>query len=527
MRAAIYARFSTDRQKETSLSDQWALLENRAASESWTVVLRLGDDGISGSTPVASRPAGRELLAAALAGRFDVLLLEGLDRLSRDQVESEQTIRRLELRGIRVVGVSDGYDSSSSARKLHRGMRGLINELYLDDLRAKTHRGLSGQLSRGYHAGGRSYGYRSTFDGNGYRLEVDPEAARIVREIFDRYGAGESCQRIAHDLNRRGVRSPRGGTWAVSAIYGSPVKGAGILNNEAYVGRVVWNRSQFVKDPDTGRRVRIERPRSEWVTLERPELRIVSAEQWAAVRERLFRPQVDGGSKGKGKPPRTLFSGLLRCGLCGGAVIAVSRLAYGCAARKDRGPTVCAGVRASRADTDAALLDHLRGELLSPAALEEFEAEVRAYLAELRREGSGRASAAKARVAEIEAEVGRLTDAIARIGFSPALADRLRAAETALRAAIEAAPVPTPSAIVPDALRRYRDALERLPEILGGNPEEARELLREVVGPMIVRTDAGETWVEIEAGAAILGRVAGAGFVTRNQAARVTVRRRG
>lgn len=191
MRAAIYARFSTDRQKETSLSDQWALLENRAASESWTVVLRLGDDGISGSTPVASRPAGRELLAAALAGRFDVLLLEGLDRLSRDQVESEQTIRRLELRGIRVVGVSDGYDSSSSARKLHRGMRGLINELYLDDLRAKTHRGLSGQLSRGYHAGGRSYGYRSTFDGNGYRLEVDPEAARIVREIFDRYGAGE------------------------------------------------------------------------------------------------------------------------------------------------------------------------------------------------------------------------------------------------------------------------------------------------------------------------------------------------
>ena len=112
-------------------------------------------------------------------------------------------------------------------------MRGLISETYLDDLRAeKTHRGLTGQIERGYHAGGLSYGYRSVVAGVngrgepiGHRLEIDEAQAVVVRGIFARYAAaGESCQRIAADLNARGVRGPRGGTWCVSALYGSPAK---------------------------------------------------------------------------------------------------------------------------------------------------------------------------------------------------------------------------------------------------------------------------------------------------------------
>jgi hypothetical protein len=67
---------------------------------------------------------------------------------------------------------------------------------------------------------------------------VVPDQAVIVREIFSRYAAGESCQRLAADVNARGVRGPRGGTWSVSAVYGSPAKGAGILNNRLYIGRV-------------------------------------------------------------------------------------------------------------------------------------------------------------------------------------------------------------------------------------------------------------------------------------------------
>lgn len=157
------------------------------------------------------------MLEAAATGHCSALVIESLDRLSRDQVEQETIVRRLEHRGIRIIGVSDGYDTESGeSRKLLRGVRGMINETYVDDLRKKTHRGLIGQIARGVHAGGLSYGYRSVVAGVnargepiGHCLEVDDAQAAIVRDIFGRYAAGESCQRIAADLNAHGIRGPR------------------------------------------------------------------------------------------------------------------------------------------------------------------------------------------------------------------------------------------------------------------------------------------------------------------------------
>jgi len=155
----------------------------------------------------------------------------------------------------------------------------------------------------------------------------------------------------------------------VSALYGSPAKGSGVLNNELYVGRYIWNRSQWVKDPDTGARQRMDRPPAEWHVQERPDLRIIDDELWQTVRQRMSTPRRAGGRKGSGPQPKALFSGLLRCGSCGGAVVAVSARQYGCAARKDRGATVCAGVLAPRASVDSCLLAEVRDELLSAEAL--------------------------------------------------------------------------------------------------------------------------------------------------------------
>ena len=354
--AAIYARFSTDKQRETSLDDQIRVCEARAAIIGAQVTAAYRDNGISGSTPVGSRPGGSKLLADAIAGRVDVLLVEGLDRLSRDLVEQERIVRRLEYRGMRIVGVSDGYDSEAAGRKIQRTMRGLINEIYLDDLRHKTHRGLAGQLARGGHAGGRAFGYRSVRDGQISRLEVVESQAEVVRWIYTNYAKGWSCQRLAAELNTRGIKTAHGGTWAVSALYGCPKKGSGVLNNALYVGQLIWNRSQYVKDPDTGKRTRLDRPQEEWVTDNRPELRIVSDELWQAVRERMGRATLQGGSAGKGKRPRTLFGGLLYCGKCGGAVVATNARNYSCAARKDRGAVVCEGVVAQRAVVDKRLM---------------------------------------------------------------------------------------------------------------------------------------------------------------------------
>ncbi|WP_249216095.1 recombinase family protein [Burkholderia cenocepacia] len=382
MRVAIYARFSTDKQKETSVTDQISVCVRRAESMGdCEIVAHHSDEGVSGKTPVEARAGGKKLMADAMAGRFDMLIVESLDRLSRDQVEQERIMRRLEFRGLRVIGVSDGYDSDSSSRKVQRTVRGLVNELYIDDLRAKTLRGQTGQVERGFVAGGRSYGYELVRTEKGTDYRVDENEAQWVRFIFEKFAAGWSTFRICDELNRRNIPSPRKSTWMRSALYGSPRKGSGILNNSAYIGQYIWNRSQWLKDPDTGKRIRQDRPESEWKVEQRDHYRIVSDEVWQAVRNRMGKDRLNGGTTGIGHPLRTLFGGYLRCSQCGGAMIAINALYYGCATRKERGVHACRGMNISRPQTDEQLLNVLRSELLSENAQADIDAAARRYFA--------------------------------------------------------------------------------------------------------------------------------------------------
>ncbi len=509
MRAAIYARFSTDKQRDTSIDDQIRVCRARVHAEGWREVCQHADNGVSGSTPVASRPGGQRLLADAVSEQFDVLVVEGLDRLSRDLVEQERIVRRLEHAGLRLVGVSDGYDSTSAARKLHRGMRGLINEVYLDDLRAKTHRGLSGQVERGLHAGGLSYGYRSVEDPGGHRLEIEPDAAQIVRRIFSEYAAGRSITKIVYELNHDRIPSPRGSRWVVSGVYGSPAKGSGILNNELYAGRYVWNRSRWVKDPETGVRKRVERPRSEWRVREEPTLQIVPDELWRTVHARMATPHKDGGTGKSGKVPTTLLGGLMRCGLCGGPVVAISQTTYGCATAKNSGPDVCRGVYVSRSRTETRLLAEIRSTLLAPANLAAIQERVRDHLKDrAKRRRSDETSAAR-RIQGLEVEIANLTAAIGSMGLSKALSSRLREAEAEL--AREQAPLAKPPRIgaIPDLIGRYKAMLADLATALRRDPSRARAAIRDMLGVIELVPDGDGVVASLPTAPAALLRVAG------------------
>jgi DNA invertase Pin-like site-specific DNA recombinase len=504
-RAALYARYSTDNQRQTSTQDQLRNCRAVALREGLEVAREYSDEETSAYTPLDRRPGSAELLADALAGRWQVLVIEALDRFSRNLLDQERVVRRLEHRGIRIIGYTDGYDSTMKGREFMRQMRGTFNEEQLRVIAEKTHRGLDGQIERGYHAGGLSYGYRSVVAGVdakgepiGHRLEVDPRAAGIVREIFARYAHGESCAVIAHDLNRRKVPAPRGGTWAVSALFGSPRKGSGILNNRLYVGEYVWNRSRWVKDPDTGRRQRLDRPAEEWKIAQRADLVVVDAALWKRVRARMDKPRLEDGSRGRGARPSTLFGGLVKCGRCGGAVIAVSQWSYGCAARKDRGVHVCAGVRAPRKALDGRLLSLVRDEILSPEALATVQSDVARIVAEARRDRERAGARAQTRAAELDREIANLVDAVASAGFSGALKDRLRAAE-AERAELQAAQASLPQKHelqgIPAA---YRRLVADLQGSLARDIPRARKLLQGALGTVTLTQEGGEVYAEVE-----------------------------
>lgn len=517
--AAIYARFSTDRQDLTSIADQLRVCRARAEALGFQVVAEYSDAAVSGAVAVIDRSGAGAMHAAALAGQFDVLIVESLDRLSRDSVDSEAVLRRLEHRGIRIIGVADSYDTASGeTRRIVRGVRGLINEFYRSDLPHKIRRGLDGQVERGFHAGGMSYGYRSVPVGlnargeaQGFRLEIDNDQAEVVRWIFARYAEGWSCQRIAADLNARHVLGPgrrldRPSTWSVAALYGTPLAGSGILNNELYVGRYVWNRREWIRDPDKPKkRTPRMRPRDQWRVKERPDLRIVDDEVWSAVRARMTRKNGDSGRLKRGPGPRSLFGGLLRCGCCGGAVIAVSAYQYGCAARKDRGPAVCPGVRAPRKETDRRLVSVLREEVLSPAAIAKIRDQVRRLLGDSQRQATEINKARATRMRALEGEIARLTDAVAQLGLSNALRARLVDAEAeyaSLTARIESRPPTLPS---PETIgAKIREVAVRLETALAQDVSAARAILSGKLGPVILEERHGAVWAQMEIGPALL-----------------------
>lgn len=529
MRVALYARFSSDLQRQTSIADQLRAARLRADTEGWPVVIERSDEGVSGATPFALRPGGKALLADALAQRFEVLIVEGLDRAFRDLGEQEMIVKRLEHRGLRIIGTSDGYDTQAKGRKVMRVARGLVNEIYLDDLREKTHRGLAGQFDRGLSAGGRSYGYRTEEAPGGRRMVIDASEADVVRWIFEQYADGHSVRAITHRLNDRGIASPRGGTWSVSALHGSTARGLGLLNNELYVGRVFWNRRQWLKDPETGKRRYVERPRAEWQIREQPELRIISAELWAAAHRRRAKGPAAGAGTGRGAAPRALFTGNLVCPACGGPMIAINHERYGCGVHKDRGSAVCSSSATFlRSAVDETLLSVLREELLQADAIADLQEETRALLAT--QASRSDAAATKQRLHALDAEVRRLADAIAQVGLSDALATRLRAAEAEqqqLRAALQAGA--TAASIVDDVVGRYKRLIANLGEVLGGEEDRqrTRAVLSDVIGPVrLVRDATGESYAEIEEPAERLLVAAVGGSLGLVARARNVVRRR-
>ena len=127
-------------------------------------------------------------------------------------------------------------------------------------------------------ADGGGYGVILSFDAEGEPIRseriVNEAEAEIIRRVFREFAAGISPRAIARRLNDQGIPGPDGALWTDSTLRGHAARGTGLINNELYVGKLVWNRLRYIKDPATGKRVSRLNPREKWITTEVPELRI-------------------------------------------------------------------------------------------------------------------------------------------------------------------------------------------------------------------------------------------------------------
>ncbi|WP_149758642.1 recombinase family protein [Roseivivax sediminis] len=484
VRVAIYARYSTDLQNPTSIEDQVRLCRQHAArQDGWTVVQVFEDVAISGAT--RGRPGFEALQSFIAEGGCDVVLFEHLDRLARD----------LEL--LMLFYKKANY-ADVEMHQLHRGKLGIFDigilgtfaQLFLEELSHKTRRGLVGRVEAGKNTGGRAYGYRSEAlplrngKSDGSVMLIDPEEAAIVRRIFEEYAAGKSPRQIAADLNAAAVPAPRGrgegsGHWKANTIYGHRARGTGILNNELYIGRHVWNRQRYSKHPETGRRVSKPNPPEEWLTTEKPDLRIIDEALWDKVKARQdlidssrTRAEADGkaaaGASQSARRRKYLLSGLLCCGQCGGNLTVAgkgARRRYYCANAKEKGEAVCTGMP-GLAETDAAeaILGGLRERLMQEKEYEQFLA---SYLARKRAEEQESGKVLQrhdARIREVEKEHANLVRAVKEGRFSNVLIEQLEMADGQLKAlqAERDALIPAPIALPEDLPALYRDHVEDL-----------------------------------------------------------------
>src|ERR1700681_4489704 len=120
MRVALYARYSSDQQRAASLADQQRTCREFAARQGWVVVADYTDPAMSGASLM--RPGYQSLMRAALAGTFDVVLAESLDRFSRDQEDTAGLFKRLTFLGVRIFTLGEG-----EITHLHVGFNGTMN----------------------------------------------------------------------------------------------------------------------------------------------------------------------------------------------------------------------------------------------------------------------------------------------------------------------------------------------------------------------------------------------------------------
>ena len=432
MRVSIYARYSSENQRQESLEDQIASCTRYAREHAYMVLDAhvYTDRARSGASH--ERDGLKALLAAAERRLFDVVLVDDLSRLARDNTYMLNALAALAYWDVRLVSVADRLDTADEAATIGFQLRGIFNELMLKDLSKRTFRGQLGQKERGFYVGERTYGYRSEPKGEvridkrghprpeGYGMRIEPSEAAIVRRIFEDFVAGVPAYRIVVRLNQEGVPHPKAGAagWGPSTVHR-------ILRNEKYIGTWTWNRTGTRRDPRSGRTRTVDKPKSEHVVRKDESLRIVSQEIWDAARARCQQVQeVWPGGKRRGFSdqqgsrseayPKHLLDGMLFCHCCHRRVTLVSGTrsgSYGCDGSRRR---VCDNrLTVRRRKAERIFFAALTDRLLEPGVVRYALKRVADELKRLAGDVSARVAGKEAELAKARQRLDRLVELVA------------------------------------------------------------------------------------------------------------------
>ncbi len=224
MNAVIYARYSSDNQREESIEGQLRECLSYAEKNNLKIVNHYIDRAFSARTD--DRPAFRQMIQESEKKEFSIILVWKLDRFSRDRYDSAYYKHQLKKNGVRVLSATENISEGPEGIILESMLEGMA-EYYSAELAVKVRRGQQENALKCRSNGGvLPLGYCVSKD---HTFEIVPEKAAIVREIFTRYDNGEALQTIANSLNKQGLRTQKGKEFRVSSL-------GKILRNRKYTG---------------------------------------------------------------------------------------------------------------------------------------------------------------------------------------------------------------------------------------------------------------------------------------------------
>ena len=312
MKAAIYARVSTERQAERgTIGSQVQALRAHVAAAGYEPAGEYCDDGHSGAR--LDRPGLDALRDAAEAGLFEVICCLSPDRLARSYAYQVLILDELARFGVSVAFAdAPGLDQDDPQARLLTQVQGVIAEYERAKIGERYRRGKLFRSRAGEVISRKApYGYRRIPrgpDGPAHLEIYEPEAV-IARRIFAERAAGTTIRQICRQLNADAVPTPTGSR----AVWGTSTVNR-LLRSEAYIGRVYFNRTEAVPDRRPGHRSRqVPRPRADWIAIPCPPL--ITDETFEAATKVSY--DNSKWSPRRAEPGAWLLRGLVKCGPCG------------------------------------------------------------------------------------------------------------------------------------------------------------------------------------------------------------------
>ncbi len=313
-RAVIYARFSSDLQREESIDAQVRACKEYARINNLTIVDEYIDRGKSATTD--KRPGFQRMIEDSDRKMFDVVLVHKLDRFARNRADSVQYRLHLENNNVILKSVVENFNPNEPESVILESVLEGFNEYYSRNLAREVEKGKKENALKCLHTGGiPPLGY--DVDRDTLKYKVNAYEAEIVRTIFSMFLNGCGYSEILNKLNINGYKTKRGESFSKTSIHS-------ILRNEKYTGVYIYNRSA-PKSPNGKRNGHKYKDPSEIIRIDGGMPQIISKEDFDGV-QKMLSTRKKNGAKNTAKETY-LLSGKIKCGVCGSSYAGNSRKA--------------------------------------------------------------------------------------------------------------------------------------------------------------------------------------------------------